>query len=243
MQSSSPGGTLAAANRPEGVYHGAPFYLFIRKEGYIPAMSSYLFTSESVSEGHPDKIADQISDAVLDAILAQDPRARVACETLVKTGVAIVAGEIVLSLGKGELITVPGAMTDVFVANDQVADVQVKSQHQLYVFGKSGGETTIYASNAAGQTIWSSDVRVGSNIGSIPEMLALAMPEAHISVATMGTNTVLLTGTVAAPEDAPMRSTFARESTSRIPAITATSSDRSVGARPPGAETPVPGRS
>ena len=55
-------------------------------------MSSYLFTSESVSEGHPDKIADQISDAVLDAILAQDQRARVACETMVKTGVAIVAG-------------------------------------------------------------------------------------------------------------------------------------------------------
>jgi S-adenosylmethionine synthetase len=55
---------------------------------------SYLFTSESVSEGHPDKVADQMSDAVLDAILAQDRRARVACESLVKTGVAIVAGEI-----------------------------------------------------------------------------------------------------------------------------------------------------
>jgi S-adenosylmethionine synthetase len=58
------------------------------------ATSRYLFTSESVSEGHPDKLADQISDAVLDAILAQDKRARVACETLVKTGVAIVAGEV-----------------------------------------------------------------------------------------------------------------------------------------------------
>ncbi len=57
-------------------------------------MSSYLFTSESVSEGHPDKVADQISDAVLDAILTQDKGARVACETMVKTGVAIVAGEI-----------------------------------------------------------------------------------------------------------------------------------------------------
>ena len=57
-------------------------------------MSHYLFTSESVSEGHPDKVADQISDAVLDAILAQDKRARVACETLVKTGVAVVAGEV-----------------------------------------------------------------------------------------------------------------------------------------------------
>jgi S-adenosylmethionine synthetase len=60
-------------------------------------MSSYLFTSESVSEGHPDKVADQISDAVLDALLARDKRARVACETMVKTGVAIVAGEVTTS--------------------------------------------------------------------------------------------------------------------------------------------------
>ena len=61
-------------------------------------MSEYsLFTSESVSEGHPDKIADQISDAVLDAIIARDKQARVACETMVKTGVAIIAGEITTS--------------------------------------------------------------------------------------------------------------------------------------------------
>ena len=57
----------------------------------------YLFTSESVTEGHPDKIADQISDSILDAILAQDPVGRVACETLVTTGLAIVAGEITTS--------------------------------------------------------------------------------------------------------------------------------------------------
>jgi len=57
-------------------------------------MSNYLFTSESVSEGHPDKVADQISDAVLDAIIAQDTKARVACETLVTTGMAMIAGEI-----------------------------------------------------------------------------------------------------------------------------------------------------
>jgi len=57
-------------------------------------MSSHLFTSESVSEGHPDKIADQISDAILDALLRQDPAARVACETLVKTGMVVVAGEV-----------------------------------------------------------------------------------------------------------------------------------------------------
>ena len=59
--------------------------------------NQHLFTSESVSEGHPDKISDQISDAVLDAILEQDPRARVACETLVKTGMVVVAGEVTTS--------------------------------------------------------------------------------------------------------------------------------------------------
>jgi S-adenosylmethionine synthetase len=60
-------------------------------------MADYLFTSESVTEGHPDKICDQVSDAILDAIIAQDPRCRVACETLTKTGFVIVAGEITTS--------------------------------------------------------------------------------------------------------------------------------------------------
>ena len=60
-------------------------------------MSTHLFTSESVSEGHPDKVADQISDAILDAILTQDKHARVACESLVTTGMAIIAGEITTS--------------------------------------------------------------------------------------------------------------------------------------------------
>ena len=55
---------------------------------------SYVFTSESVSEGHPDKMSDQLSDAILDAALEQDPDARVACETLVKTGMVLLAGEI-----------------------------------------------------------------------------------------------------------------------------------------------------
>ena len=58
------------------------------------SVNDYLFTSESVSEGHPDKVADQISDAILDAILGQDPAARVACETMVTTGMAVIAGEI-----------------------------------------------------------------------------------------------------------------------------------------------------
>ena len=55
---------------------------------------NYLFTSESVSEGHPDKVADQISDAILDEMLAYDPESKVACETLVTTGQVVVAGEV-----------------------------------------------------------------------------------------------------------------------------------------------------
>src|SRR2546422_1871577 len=61
------------------------------------ARDEYLFTSESVTEGHPDKIADQISDAVLDAIISQDPTGRVACECLLTTGLVVVAGEITTS--------------------------------------------------------------------------------------------------------------------------------------------------
>ena len=110
--------------------------------------------------------------------------------------------EVVLSIGRGQLITVGGAMTDVFVANDAVADVQIKSQRQLYVFGKAGGETTVYASDAAGNVVWSANIRVGSNIDSVDQMLRMAMPDAKIAVSTMGTNTFLLTGTIAAPEDA-----------------------------------------
>jgi len=112
------------------------------------------------------------------------------------------SSDIVLSIGKGQLVTVPGNLADIFIANDAIADVQVKSQRQLYIFGKSGGETTLYASDAAGDIIWAANIRVGSNISSIDQMLAMAMPEAKVQVATMGTNTVLLTGTVAAPEDA-----------------------------------------
>src|SRR5919206_4199774 len=69
----------------------------LTKEHGMSRKGRHLFTSESVTEGHPDKIADQISDAILDAILKDDPVARVACETLVTTGLAVVAGEITTS--------------------------------------------------------------------------------------------------------------------------------------------------
>ncbi|MEM1196196.1 MAG: type II and III secretion system protein family protein [Pseudomonadota bacterium] len=136
------------------------------------------------------------------ASLALVPLAATATTTATAQQVVSPSQDIVLSIGRGELVSVPGTMSDVFVSNERVADVQIKSQRQLYVFARAGGETTIYASNKAGDIIWSANVRVGNNIDSIDQMLALAMPQAKVNVATMGTNTVLLTGTVAAPEDA-----------------------------------------
>ncbi|MEZ5708254.1 MAG: type II and III secretion system protein family protein [Blastomonas sp.] len=107
---------------------------------------------------------------------------------------------LVLSIGRGQLVSLPGKMTDIFIADDDIADVQVKSANQLYVFGKAGGETTLYASNSAGQVIYSATVRVGSNIDSIDQMLTLAMPDAKIRINTLN-GVVLLTGTVGAPEE------------------------------------------
>jgi len=110
--------------------------------------------------------------------------------------------DVAISIGRGQLITIPGRMADVFVADDKIADVQIKSTNQLYLMGKSGGVTTVYASDASGNVIWSANVRVGSNIDSVDQMLRVAMPEAKIAISTFGSDTVLLTGTVAAPEDA-----------------------------------------
>ena len=144
----------------------------------------------------------RVMKTVLSAACALAPLTAVPAGPAVAQSVVSPSMDIALSIGRGQLVTVPSNLADVFVANDDVADVQVKSQRQLYVFAKAGGQTTVYASNSAGDVIWSANVRVGSNLDSVDQMLALAMPEAHIQVATMGTNTVLLTGTVAAPEDA-----------------------------------------
>lgn len=152
-----------------------------------------------VSKGNPMK---RLANSLLTAACLAAPLALIAAPAAQAQSISRPANDINLSIGRGQLITVGGAMTDVFVANEAIADVQVKSQRQLYVFGKAGGETTVYASNAAGDIIWSANVRVGSNIESVDQMLRLAMPDAKIAVSTMGTGTFLLTGTVGAPEDA-----------------------------------------
>jgi len=105
-----------------------------------------------------------------------------------------------LSQGTGTLVRLSAPMTDVFVANDRVADVQVRSSTQLYVFGKGSGETTIYATTKSGKVVYAATVRVGSNTGSLDEMMRLAMPDAAIQVTPMN-NLILLTGTVASPGD------------------------------------------
>ena len=105
-----------------------------------------------------------------------------------------------LSAGTGTLVRLSGPMSDVFVADDKIADVQVRSSTQLYVFGKARGETTVYATGKNGRTVYAANVRVGNNLGSLEEMLQLAMPEASIRATPMN-NLVLLTGTVSSPTD------------------------------------------
>jgi pilus assembly protein CpaC len=105
-----------------------------------------------------------------------------------------------LSVGSGQMVRLPTPMSDLFVADDKIADVQVRSAQQLYIFGKGPGETAVYATDKTGKVLWSSTIRVGTNITSVDAMLKLAMPEAAITATTMN-GIVLLTGTVAAPTD------------------------------------------
>jgi pilus assembly protein CpaC len=117
-----------------------------------------------------------------------------------QSGAARPSETLNLSAGTGTLVRLSGPMSDVFIADDKVADVQVRSSTQLYIFGKGRGETTVYATGKNGRTVYAANVRVGNNLGSVEEMLNLAMPEATIRATPMN-NLVLLTGTVASPTD------------------------------------------
>ncbi|MCB2181145.1 MAG: methionine adenosyltransferase [Desulfobulbaceae bacterium] len=111
-------------------------------------MSNYLFTSESVSEGHPDKVADQISDAVLDAILTQDKNSRVACETMVNTGMAIVSGEITTTAW----VDIPQ------IVRDTIKEIGYNSSEMGFDFQSCAVLTSIDKQSA--------DIAVGVNEGS-----------------------------------------------------------------------------
>ena len=108
--------------------------------------------------------------------------------------------ELQLSVGRGQLINLPAPIADVFVANENVADVQVRSATQIYVFAKAAGESSVFATTKSGTVVYSANVRAGKNVNSIDQMLKLAMPEASITATSMN-DLILLTGTVAGPED------------------------------------------
>ena len=115
-------------------------------------------------------------------------------------GAVAPTNNLTLSAGTGRLIQLGGPAADVFVANDQVADVYIRSGNQIYVFGKGPGQTTVYATDRSGRVLYSANVRVGSNLASVDELLRTAMPEADIRAIPMA-GTVLLTGTVREPAD------------------------------------------
>ena len=110
------------------------------------------------------------------------------------------ASGVTLAVGRGTLVRLSKPISDVFVADPAIADVQVRSPTMLYVFGKGGGETSVYATDRAGNVVYSANVRVGNNFDQVRSMLRTAMPDAKIDVTPMN-GMVLLSGTVAAPDD------------------------------------------
>ncbi|MEP9401751.1 type II and III secretion system protein family protein [Sphingomonas sp. VNH70] len=110
------------------------------------------------------------------------------------------SSEVQLSIGQGELVTLPATVADVWVSNPAVADVYVGNPRQIHLFGKADGEATIFATNTAGQVVYATNVRVGQNITGIDRMLKAALPEADVRVTTVG-QIAVINGTVASPAD------------------------------------------
>ncbi|MDG5489466.1 type II and III secretion system protein family protein [Sphingomonas sp. BGYR3] len=119
---------------------------------------------------------------------------------LAAQSVAATPDVVQVPTGQGRMVTLAAPMSDLFVANDAVADVQVRSPTQIYLFGKAPGQTTVYATNKAGRVVYSATIRVGNNITSVAEMLAVTMPDAQITATAMN-GVMLLTGTVKHPND------------------------------------------
>ena len=138
----------------------------------------------------------------LAAALAAGFAASAPTRALAQPGGAVAPShDVTLSVGAGRLVRMSAPITDLVVANDEIADVYVRSPNQIYIFGKTAGNTTVYATGPNGRVIYSANVRVGQNLGSVDQLLQRAMPEADIT-ATPLNGTVLLTGTVAEPADA-----------------------------------------
>lgn len=162
----------------------AATYLAVPEQAMAAATTSNSDTLTTVDIAASSAVADVAAPGSAPVARAQAP-----------------ARSIAISVGTGQLIVLPRPISGVFVADEKVADVNVKSTTQLYLFAKTAGQTSVYATDKSGAVVWSTQVRVGANIADVAAMLKTVMPENDVRATTLP-GMVMLTGTVLAPKDA-----------------------------------------